>query len=400
MNILFLNVFKPTSNASGGIARVTCNLGNMFTLNGYRCAMAYYYGSAGVSVDSFESTTQLTIGQEQSALEELAATYQVFILQVQINKTFQHLIPILDAIRKRFGTKVVYCHHTIPFNEAAGYDFRYLRFLLFHSSDNLSFRLRDAVWCLVSMLLPRYSIRRIAKRRQYVTDHVDKVVLLSKSFIPVFRRYVSCPDSKVTAIGNCVTFDDVLPQEKIGAKEKTVLVVSNMNERAKRITEMLHIWRGVSKNDSLADWRLILVGDGQDLAYYKKLAHRLRLRNCTFVGRQNPQSYYEKGSILLLTSAHEGFGMVILEAQQMGCVPVVYESYESVHDLITDGQNGLLIPNRNRKIFISRLARLMENERERREIAVNCVNMDNKFSTDVIFAMWKELFCSLQNTNQ
>lgn len=396
MNILFLNTYKPTSNASGGIARVTCNLGNLFSSNGYKCGVAYYYDVAGNVEGCFEIATQLDSHHEQSALEELAATYQVFIIQIQMSKAYLHLMPMLDVVKNRFGTKVIYCHHNVPFVEAAGYDFNYLKFLLFHSSAKLSERLKDSAWCLISILIPKYSIKKIAKRRQYVTDHVDKVVMLSDTFIPAFRQYVNCPENKVTAIGNCVTFQDGL--KTLESKEKTVLVVSNMNEMAKRISAMLHIWKDVLKKDSLKDWNLVLVGDGVDLDYYKKLAKRLNLRNCTFVGRQNPRPYYEKGSILMLTSAYEGFGMVILEAQQMGCVPVVYDSYESVRDLIEDGRNGLLVENKNKKQFVEKLASLMENEPARREIADNCINMDNRFSADVIFSLWEKLFCSLQNT--
>lgn len=358
--------------------------------------MAYYYDVAGNIDDCFERTAQLDFHHEQSMLEELAALYQVFVIQIHMSKAYLHLMPMLDVVRERFGTKVIYCHHTVPFVEAAGCDFDYLKYLLFHSSSKLSDRLKESVWCLISILMPKYSIKRIAKRRQYVADHVDKVVLLSASFIPVFREYVRCPEDKVTAIGNCVTFEKGL--NTIESKDKTVLVVSNMNERAKRISTMLRIWKDVLKKDSLKDWNLVLVGDGADLDYYKNLAKQLNLRNCTFVGRQNPRSYYEKGSILMLTSAYEGFGMVILEAQQMGCVPVVYDSYESVHDLITDGENGILVENKNKKQFVEKLASLMESEPMRREFAVTCVNMDNRFSTDAIFALWENLFRSFQNS--
>ena len=393
MNILFLNTYKPTSNASGGITRVTCNLGNLFSSNGYRCGVAYYYDVPGSVSDCFERVVQLDFHCEQSSLEELAASYQVYIIQIQMCKAHLYLMPMLYNVRKRFGTKVIYCHHSVPFVEAAGYDFNYLRFLLFHSLGKSSDRLKESAWCLISILMPKYSIKRIAKRRQYVTDHVDKVVLLSDSFIPVFRQYVRCPEDKVMAIGNCVTFEECL--KAVESKEKTVLVVSSMNERAKRISTMLHIWEDVSKRDSLKDWNLELIGDGVDLDYYKKFAKRFKLRNCTFEGRQNPRPCYEKGSILMLTSAYEGFGMVILEAQQMGCVPVVYDSYESVRDLIEDGQSGLLVENKNKKEFVGQLTSLMENEQKRREIAVNCINMNNRFSADAILSLWEELFCSL-----
>jgi len=395
MNILFLNTYQPTTNASGGIARVTCNLGNLFTLNGHKCSLAYYYASQGQEDECFERSVQLTLKQEQPILEELAASYNLFIIQIQMSKAYLHLISQLEEIKKKFGTKLIYCHHSVPFAEAAGYDLDYLSFLLFHSGLRFTERIKESLWCLTSILFPGYAIKKIAKRRQYVSDHVDKTVLLSESFIPEFRRYVKCQDNKVAGIGNCCTFKEKLPLKELESKEKTVLIVANMNERAKRISTMLHIWKKVSLKDVNKEWKLILVGSGPDLDYYRRLAKRLKLANCTFAGKQDPQPYYRKGSILMMASAFEGFGMVILEAQQMGCVPVVYNSYESVRDLITDGQNGLLVENRNKKDFADKLILLMENAKRRKEIAINCIDMNNRFSNKVIYSLWKDLFDSL-----
>lgn len=397
MNILFVNTYKPTVNTSGGIARVTCNLGNLFTLNGYNCGVAFYYDSKGETESCFDSSTLLSFNKERPVLEELAASYQVFILQIQMSKAYLHLVPTLAYIREKYGTKVIYCHHNVPFTETAGYDFNFLGFILFHSNLNIRQRIKESIWCLTSILFPRYSTRKIARRRQYVTDNVDKTILLSDSFIPSFRKYVKCPDDKVGAIGNCFTFKEKLQPKELDSKEKTVLVVSNMTERAKRISAMLRIWKMVSRSDIARDWKLILIGNGEDLSYYKKMAKRIGLKNYSFEGTQDPLPYYRKGSLLMLTSAYEGFGMVILEAQQMGCVPVVYESYESVHDLITDGRDGILVPNRNKKRFTEQLLGLMTDQQKRLEIARNCINTGNNFSTDKIFSLWKNLFDSLKN---
>lgn len=395
MNILFLNTYQPTSNASGGIARVTGNLGNLFTLNGHKCSLAYYYVSQGNEEKCFEKSVQLTLKREQPLLEELAESCHVFIIQIQMSKAFLHLIPILDCIKKKFGTKLIYCHHSVPFAEAAGYDFGYLGFLLFHSNLSFSERIKESLWCLTTILFPNYSVIKIARRRQYVTDHVDKTVLLSQKFIPIFRKYVDCPESKVAGIGNCCTFKDRLPAIELDSKEKTVLIVANMNEHAKRISALLHIWKKVNLQYKDHEWKLVLVGSGPDLDYYRRLAKRLKLKNCYFDGKQDPQPYYRKSSILLMASAFEGFGMVILEAQQMGCVPVVYESYQSVYDLITDGRDGLLIPNKKQNEYVKGLIALMKDQKSRNTIALNCINMENRFAPDVIYSLWKNLFDTL-----
>ena len=53
--------------------------------------------------------------------------------------------------------------------------------------------------------------------------------------------------------------------------------------------------------------------------------------------------YYKRACILLLTSEYEVFGLVVAVAISQAVVPIVYNSFESAKDLITDGYNGVLV---------------------------------------------------------
>ena len=391
MNILFVCTFKVTENASGGIARVTGNLSKLFTEKGHVCNLAYYNDVDGPSGGSFGTVTGLVRNQEKEALSTLAARNDVFIVQVQMSKSNLYLLPILKSVREQYGTRIIYCHHSVPFAEAAGYDSGYLKYLLFHSGLTVSRRISQSLWCLTAMLFPQLAVKRIARRSQAVTDNVDMTVLLSESFIPLYRKYVDCRESQVTAIGNCVTFNHRLPVEKLQSKQKTLLVVSNMTEHAKRISAVLEIWNMVSADKTAKDWNLVLVGDGQDMEYYRRKAKRLGLERCRFEGRQDPLPYYSQSSILLMTSAFEGFGMVMIEAQQMGCVPVVFESTSSVHDIIDDGYNGLIVPGFDRKLFAIRLSCLMSDTDGLNRMARNCIGPDDRFSGESIYSKWESV---------
>lgn len=43
-----------------------------------------------------------------------------------------------------------------------------------------------------------------------------------------------------------------------------------------------------------------------------------------------------------MTSAFEGFGMTLVEAQQYGVVPIVMDSYKSLHDIIKNDETASL----------------------------------------------------------
>ena len=58
------------------------------------------------------------------------------------------------------------------------------------------------------------------------------------------------------------------------------------------------------------------------------------IKNIYFEGNKNPLPYYQKASVFLMTSALEGWGLTITEAQQFGVVPVAFDSYPSLHEVI------------------------------------------------------------------
>lgn len=70
----------------------------------------------------------------------------------------------------------------------------------------------------------------------------------------------------------------------------------------------------------------------------EKQVRELKLRNVSFEGFQNPKEYYERASILLLTSEFEGFPLVLPECMSFGVIPAVYGSYSAVYDIVEDGK--------------------------------------------------------------
>lgn len=70
-----------------------------------------------------------------------------------------------------------------------------------------------------------------------------------------------------------------------------------------------------------------------------------------------------------MASNSEGFGMVLVEAQQYGCVPVALDSFSAVHDIIENGRNGVLVEDSNREKYGKELLELIRKEDIRRTIA-------------------------------
>jgi glycosyltransferase involved in cell wall biosynthesis len=212
-----------------------------------------------------------------------------------------------------------------------------------------------------------------------------------------FARYAKLADAgKFVAIGNSLSFDVFATGEEVKAKEKIVLIVARIDEDSKRITMALKVWRRVEKDGSGTDWKLFIVGSGDDERYCQRLARKWNLQNVVFTGRQDPIPYYRKASVFMMTSAHEGFPMTLGEAQQMGVVPIAFGSFAAVYDIIEHNHNGLIIPDKNIGEYAKQLKNLMLGSSKRQRLAENAIKSCQKLSIDTFIEKWVALFSHLK----
>jgi glycosyltransferase involved in cell wall biosynthesis len=93
-----------------------------------------------------------------------------------------------------------------------------------------------------------------------------------------------------------------------------------------------------------------------------------------------------------LTSEYEGFGLVVAEAMSQGVAPVVYNSFETAHDLVTDGYNGALIEKPfSVQTFTKVMYALMANADNRSTLSINGKITSEKYLVDCIVKEWYQL---------
>lgn len=131
---------------------------------------------------------------------------------------------------------------------------------------------------------------------------------------------------------------------------------------------------------------------GADDAMLKQMKEDMGLKNVFFRGFVNPEDYYRQASIFCMTSAMEGMPLVIEEAAALGCVPVAFAAFESISDLITDGENGRLIKPFDVDAYAKALKELIENEDLRMRLAKNAKRDVRRFEPDRIMDQWEEFF--------
>ena len=123
--------------------------------------------------------------------------------------------------------------------------------------------------------------------------------------------------------------------------EKLVVHVSNFRP-VKRVGAVVEIFARIRKSMPA---RLLMVGDGPDLAEATRLARALGVSDdVSFLGEQDQVvSLLSVSDVMLLPSMQESFGLAALEA--MACdVPVVASCVGGLPEVIEDGETGFLLP--------------------------------------------------------
>ncbi|MCI5136062.1 MAG: glycosyltransferase [Candidatus Electrothrix sp. AW2] len=114
-------------------------------------------------------------------------------------------------------------------------------------------------------------------------------------------------------------------------KEKGLIVTASRLIDFKKVD---HVIRTLALLDGT--FRLIILGDGQEMTSLKILADELKISNrIKFKGYvENPFDYYRRAEIFVLPSMWEGFGNVLIESMYCGCQVVVNSLSEALAEII------------------------------------------------------------------
>lgn len=222
----------------------------------------------------------------------------------------------------------------------------------------------------------------------------DALILLSKHEIPEIQKLTHTDLSRCKVINNPLSWEKIESVELLPQKKNQVLIVSRLYNPEKRLDRALKIWKKLEQR-GLTDWRLIIVGAGVHENYLKGLSDRFAFKNVVFTGRQDPLPYYRDASLFMMTSAVEGWGLTLTESMQTGVVPVAFDSYPALHDIITDRHDGCIIPDDDLDAYAACMEELMRNREERERIARNGLESCRRFEINKIVEQWVNLIRSL-----
>ncbi len=174
-------------------------------------------------------------------------------------------------------------------------------------------------------------------------------------------------------------------------KKKQILFVGRFNYQ-KGLKYLLPIWQQFSKHYS-DEWELVLLGEGEDKTYIESYINENHLQNIRLDSPTTEVAhYYEESAILMMTSIFEGFPLVLAEAMSRGCVPIAFDSFSSIHDIIDPNVNGVLVTQFNVAEYVTKLKALVQDKEQLQRLAQNAIKTVDRFDLDAIGSQWIEMF--------
>lgn len=236
--------------------------------------------------------------------------------------------------------------------------------------------------------------KRMRRRKRMLLNYCEKYVLLSDSFkqeIDIIMGTTKYDGrEKMISIHNPIKVTD----KKTNNKEKIVLFVGRL-EPVKRVDLMLEIWSIIE--NKYPEWRFIIVGDGSQKDELINKTKLLGLGHVSFEGYTSPTNYYKKASLFWMTSSYEGFGMTLVEAMSYCCVPIAMDSYASIHDIIDNEENGILVNNNDIEGFVNANSTLMDDDIILKSMSLNAWKKSKSFDLENVINEWFKLFGEKRN---
>ena len=302
-----------------------------------------------------------------------------------------------------------------------GFTFLYMVFLLKKVYQDIIDKINPDVIAVLELgyedfIIPRLKTNALKTREVHSSYKAQKIIKLSnkvniknylvmKCYDFLLRKYDAVVlltvqdlyDRKSIknkyAIPNCVSVD-----YDVNAVSDTKKVISvGRLDVFKNFADQIIVWSKIVVKHP--DWTLHIYGEGRERIALQNLINELNLNEKVVLEGSSDKIYerYNESSFFIFTSLAEGFGMVLIEAMQMGLPVVAYDCPCGPNEIIEDGKNGFLIAINDRKEFELKTLFLIENSDQRKQMAAHAKEYSKRYYPAVLVPKWIELYQNLIN---
>ncbi len=229
---------------------------------------------------------------------------------------------------------------------------------------------------------------RFARVQTFYRD-VDRMLVLTGEDAD---RWIRAGMNNVGFMPNPLPLTTDTPSRR---EEKVVVSVGRLSPE-KGVDMLLEAWAEAAA--TRPEWILRIYGTGEEEAALHKQCAELGLSGSVeWPGRTTDVPGVLRGaSIFVQSSRSEGFPLTILEAMTFGVPCVAFDCAPGVHEIIADGEDGLLVRPGNTSEFARQLGRLMDDRELRDRMGERARVQVERYAPQTIVQRWEELFDFLE----
>lgn len=237
---------------------------------------------------------------------------------------------------------------------------------------------RPAYNLLAARLAPR-GVAVVGQEHQHLDAHrpalradmersygrLDALTVLTSADERDYGALLTGSDTVVERIPNPLPQVDV----PVSRQEQPVVIAAGRLTRQKGFDLLVPAFDEVVRRRP--EWRLRIYGSGPERAALQAQIQVLRLGDrVRLMGRsRHLERDLAAGSIFVLSSRFEGFGMVLLEAMAAGLAVVSFDCPHGPRDIVTSGEDGILVPPEDTAALAAAVVELIDDPERRRHLA-------------------------------
>lgn len=177
--------------------------------------------------------------------------------------------------------------------------------------------------------------------------------------------------------------------------ENYILFFGRIEDSVKNLTLLIESYKRSILIDK--NIKLVILGDGGDKV---KLEQKVQAMGLTayilfLQYTTNPYPIVSKAMFTVLTSKYEGFPTMIVESLAQGTPVISVDCQSGPSEIITDTQNGLLVPNNNPDLLSQAMNRFVTDNDLYKLCKHNAKKSIEKFHMENISKDWKQLMESV-----
>lgn len=215
---------------------------------------------------------------------------------------------------------------------------------------------KNSIIFIHSNIEKKYKEKISKHMRQIRYDKFKKIICVSNDALSSFRKLYPLYKGISTSINNYIDGEKIVykSKEKIDENyQKTdeikFINIARHEEKSKKITRIINSTKKLINEGY--KFRVYLIGYGEDTKLYNEKIKQQGLGNTIILlgKKNNPYPYLKNSNCLIMSSAYEGYGIVLDEARVLN-VPFISTNVAD-SKILTDNGYGILCENSEKGVY-------------------------------------------------